>query len=182
MSVTTSNANFKHMRIWWLYQRKGKENLVVPWFAIVAYYDYFICLTDILIFHMSDVERCDQIKVDDIKNLILEIKDDIVMYGYKFYKSLKNWHPSVISVILKNDVGLVNKLEEETLDKMPPSNLKNRLEGLSIEDCSREIDLAGLCKCFTTPVIDISSSVAKCLASSIPKLNLGPQYRCLVFH
>ena len=68
-----------------------------------------------------------------------------------------------------------------TLDKMPNCYLKSRLKSMKLEDCTREIDLAGMAKYITIPVVDISSSVAKCLESSIEKPNLKPDKDALSF-
>ena len=152
----------------------SEPNMVIPWLALVSCYESFISLSDIMVFHLSDPSRCCQDKIADLKDLIQGIMDDFIDNGADFYKSLKDWHPAALSIILRSDFDLVNGLEAATLTKMIPSYLKTRLTNLTLDKCLREIDLAGMNKCFTIPIIDISASVAVCLEAFIPRSNLSP--------
>ena len=158
-----------------------QPTLVIPWLALVSCYTSFVSLSDLLIFHMSDPERCDHENIEDLKELIEGIMTDFITHGSKFYKAIKDWHPAVLSIVLRGDFDLVNGLEAATLQKMPESYLKTRLLSLEDKQCHREIDLAGSSKCYTIPIIDISASVAVTLEATLPRKNLGPDQDALCF-
>ena len=162
-------------------RESGEPNIVMPWLALISSYESFVSLTDIMIFHLADSSRCGTDDIDDLKNLIQGIIGDLIDNGANYYKTLKDWHAAVLSVILKSDIDLKNKLGESTWGEMIPSYLKTRLNNLPLDKCTREIDLAGMAKCFTVPIVDISASVGVCLESSIPRENLGPDRDALSF-
>ena len=159
----------------------GEPTIVIPWLALISCYESFLRLSDVMIFHLADPTRCSHDDIEDLKDLIQGIIGDIIENGADYYKNLKDWHPAVLSVILRSDIDLKNQLEESTLGKMIPSYLKDRLTNLPLAKCLREIDLAGMSKCFTIPIIDISASIAVCLEASIPRSNLKPDQDALSF-
>ena len=90
----------------------GEPNIVIPWLALISCYESFICLSDILIFHLADPSRCSKDDIDDLKNLIQGIIGDLIDNGADYYKTLKDWHSAMLSVIPRSDIDLRNHLED----------------------------------------------------------------------
>ena len=68
----------------------GNPNIVIPWLSLISCYESFICLSDFVIFHLSDSTRCGQDNIQDLKNLIQGIMSDLIEHGSGFYKSFKD--------------------------------------------------------------------------------------------
>lgn len=160
-TVPSLSIRFEVFEEWVLITRRNLV-CVLPWLALIAFEDSMIGLTSVLMFTYMDDVLLQRNRSSHVERLIATGLESVAILGPRIYLVLKQWLPLVVGkVIEKEPEGYDNALLHSVIPEVPECPLKTLLleDLLTREEKLFALELVGLQKCFTYPIVNLDTAV-----------------------
>ncbi|APG78838.1 RNA-dependent RNA polymerase [Wenling crustacean virus 12] len=160
-SVASLGIKFEAFEEWVRITRRGCE-CIMPWLGLIAFEDSMIGLTTVLMMIYIEDDLLHRSRASTVEQYIVAGLESVAMLGYQVYDILKQWLPLTVGNILSTEAeGYDNALLQTVVGEVPDCPLKTLLlrEMHTREDKLFAIELVGLQKCFTYPIVNLDTAV-----------------------